>query len=63
MPTMPKSAEGFKFILVTVFMAIRTKDWTIVTQPPTLGQSRMGTGGAEGGERGHRIEAKREMSL
>jgi hypothetical protein len=25
MPTMPKSAEGFKFILVTVFMAIRTK--------------------------------------
>jgi hypothetical protein len=32
MPTMPKSAEGFKFILVTVFMAIRTKNGKIYSE-------------------------------
>ena len=46
MPTMPKSAEGFKFILVTVFMDIRTKVWHFDRTEPGPAPPRSIVGGA-----------------
>ena len=48
MPTMPKSAEGFKFILVTVFMAIRTK--LIVCSPIAIQLNRARSGSRDRSE-------------